>query len=305
MGGRRVTVGSDAHGASMFAFGLEEGYRILARAEFEELTFRRGGSRVAVRAAGEVPFVTAPRAGFELVVLGAGPAYTDRPGAVGAAYLLRHGTDTLLLDLGQGAFTNLAGLIEPSTLTAIAISHLHPDHFVDLVALRHYLRYEFQPPRRVAVIAPAGLTDRLDGLQAEPGFTSASLDVVDLRPGVRPVGGFTLETVRVQHTDDSHAFRVSIGMGPGLVYSGDCGAADDLRPLIRPGDTLLAEATYGARPGPSRVQPPQRRRRRAPRGRDRRRPGAAHPRPHPSGPVPGAGGRGGPRLGAGRRRRSG
>lgn len=48
MGGRGVTVGSDAHRADAFAFGLEEGYRILARAEFEELTFRRGGSRVAV-----------------------------------------------------------------------------------------------------------------------------------------------------------------------------------------------------------------------------------------------------------------
>jgi histidinol-phosphatase (PHP family) len=48
LGGRRVTVGSDAHRADAFAFGLEEGYRILARAEFEELTFRRGGSRVAV-----------------------------------------------------------------------------------------------------------------------------------------------------------------------------------------------------------------------------------------------------------------
>jgi histidinol-phosphatase (PHP family) len=48
MGGRAVTVGSDAHRADAFAFGLEEGYRILARAEFEELTFRRGGSRVTV-----------------------------------------------------------------------------------------------------------------------------------------------------------------------------------------------------------------------------------------------------------------
>jgi ribonuclease BN (tRNA processing enzyme) len=192
--------------------------------------------------------VTPPAAGFELVVLGAGPAYTDRPGAVGAAYLLRHGTDVLLLDLGQGAFTNLAATIEPSTLAAIAISHLHPDHFIDLVSLRHYLRYEFHPPRRVAVIAPAGLTDRLDALHAHAGFTAESLDVTDLRPGVRAAGGFTLEAVRVQHTDDSHAFRVSIGAGAGLVYSGDCGAADDLRPLIRPGDTLLAEATYGADP---------------------------------------------------------
>jgi ribonuclease BN (tRNA processing enzyme) len=192
--------------------------------------------------------VTAPTAGLELTVLGAGPAYADRPGAVGAAYLIRRGADALLLDLGQGAFTNLAALIEPSTLTAVAISHLHPDHFIDLVALRHYLRYEFHPPRRVAVIAPAGLAGRLDALHDQPGFTSAALDVADIRPGVRPVGDLSLEAVRVQHTDDSHAFRVSVGRGPGLVYSGDCGAADDLRPLIRPGDTLLAEATYGADP---------------------------------------------------------
>jgi ribonuclease BN (tRNA processing enzyme) len=41
---------------------------------------------------------------------------------------------------------------------------------------------------------------------------------------------------------------VVVGDRPGLVYSGDCGIADDLRPLIRPGDTLLAEATYGADP---------------------------------------------------------
>jgi histidinol-phosphatase (PHP family) len=48
LGGRGVTVGSDAHRADAFAFGLEEGYLILARAEFEELTFRRGGSRVPI-----------------------------------------------------------------------------------------------------------------------------------------------------------------------------------------------------------------------------------------------------------------
>ena len=190
--------------------------------------------------------MTSPRSRLELRIAGAGPAYTDRPGAVGAAYLVRHGSDALLLDLGQGAFTNLAGLIEPSSLTVVAISHLHPDHFVDLVPLRHYLRYEFDPPRRMAVIGPAGLGRRLDGLHDQPGFSAAALDLEDLRPGVRRFGAFTLEAVRVHHTADSYAFRVSVDDGPGLVYSGDLGVAEDLRPLIRPGDTLLAEATFGA-----------------------------------------------------------
>jgi ribonuclease BN (tRNA processing enzyme) len=35
-------------------------------------------------------------------------------------------------------------------------------------------------------------------------------------------------------------------VGPGLVYSGDCSRADDLVPLIHTGDTLLAEASFGA-----------------------------------------------------------
>jgi ribonuclease BN (tRNA processing enzyme) len=192
--------------------------------------------------------VTDGRAGLELHVVGAGPAYTDRPGAVGAAYLVRHGSTAILLDLGQGAFTNLAARIEPSTLAAVAISHLHPDHFVDLVPLRHYLRYEFQPPRRVAVIGPAGLASRLDALHDQPGFAAVSLDVTDHQPGPVTIGSLSLEAIRVQHTTDSYAIRVAAGQGPGLVYSGDCGRADDLRPLIRPGDTLLAEATYGTDP---------------------------------------------------------
>ena len=42
MGGQRVTAGSDAHRADWLAWGLEEGYRILADHGYEELLFRRG-----------------------------------------------------------------------------------------------------------------------------------------------------------------------------------------------------------------------------------------------------------------------
>ena len=48
LGGRAVTAGSDAHRADSFAFGLEEGYALVARAGFRELAFRRGGSPVTV-----------------------------------------------------------------------------------------------------------------------------------------------------------------------------------------------------------------------------------------------------------------
>ncbi len=185
-----------------------------------------------------------------LDVIGAGPAYTDRPGATGAAYLVRDATSALVLDLGHGAFARLAGSIEPSTIDAVMISHLHPDHFVDLVALRHYLRWEFAPSRRLRVVGPAGLDQRLDALHAEPGFSADVLDVEALADGARyDVGGFTVAAARIFHTDDSYAFRVEHpGGDAGLVYSGDCGRAEDLEILIRPGDALLAEVSFG--PGP-------------------------------------------------------
>ncbi|MDQ2965255.1 MAG: MBL fold metallo-hydrolase [Chloroflexota bacterium] len=188
---------------------------------------------------------------MDLTVLGAGPAYTDRPGATGAAYLLRAVGETLLLDLGQGSFPALASRLEPSTLAGVLVSHLHPDHFIDLVPLRHYLRYEFSPPRRVRVLAPAGLADRIDALHAEPGFTAAALDVEALSAGAMSIGPFDIEAGLVTHTEESYAFRVTAsGGGPGLVYSGDCGRAADLLPLVRPGDTLLTEISFGAGPVP-------------------------------------------------------
>jgi ribonuclease BN (tRNA processing enzyme) len=186
--------------------------------------------------------------GLQLDVLGAGPAYSDRPGSAGAAYLVRSASTAVVLDLGQGTFPRLAGQLEPSTVDAVVISHLHPDHFIDLIALRHYLRWQFRPPRHVRVLAPDGLVDRLDALHAEPGFTAASLDVESLAERSMRVGDITVESRRVTHTVSSYGCRVSLGSGPGLVYSGDCGRAADLDVLIRRGDLLLSEVSFG--PGP-------------------------------------------------------
>jgi ribonuclease BN (tRNA processing enzyme) len=216
---------------------------------------------------------------MQLTVIGAGPAYTDRRGSVGASYLVRAAGGALLLDLGQGAFPNLFASIDPAELAAVLITHLHPDHFVDLVPLRHYLKFEFEPARSVAVVGPAALPARLDGLHGVADWAGPTLRFAAVSEGVRRIGPFELEARRVTHDADSYALRVSVrasgeGRGddreggggrdktvaaatggvdapsPGLVYSGDCGRADDLVPLIRPGDTLLAEASFGAGPMP-------------------------------------------------------
>jgi ribonuclease BN (tRNA processing enzyme) len=185
-----------------------------------------------------------------LTVLGAGPAYSDYPGAIGASYLLALGETRLVLDLGQGTFTRLAGALEPGSVDALVVSHLHPDHFVDLVPLRHYLRWEFRPPRRLRVVAPRDLANRLDALHADPGFSAAAFDIEPLSEGQFTVGAFDVQAGRVRHTPDSYAFRIAWRASrPGFVYTGDCGYAEDIDPLVRPGDTLLSEVSFGPDPG--------------------------------------------------------
>jgi ribonuclease BN (tRNA processing enzyme) len=188
-----------------------------------------------------------------LTVVGSAAAWSRVPGRPSSCYLVERGDDAIVLDLGHGSLGALHEYREPSTLRAVVISHLHPDHHVDLVALRHMLRYGYPDERQVELHPPAELRSRYDAFLGEPGFLD-SLSGVDLAAGGRRIGSLELEIAPVTHDLNSHAFRVSdadLGGSAGLVYSGDCGRASDLLALIRPGDTLLCEAFWGADPAPA------------------------------------------------------
>ena len=184
---------------------------------------------------------------LRLTVVASAPAYTRRAGHASSCYVLESGREAIVLDLGHGAFAALGAMRAPESLTAVFISHLHPDHHIDLVAMRHYLRYECEPPATVPLHAPPDLRRRYDVLVGEPGFLDG-MPGEELREGVREVGPFTVRAGHVKHSDNSFGFRVARSGSdelPGLVFSGDCGEARDLLAIIRPGDTLLSEATWG------------------------------------------------------------
>ena len=181
--------------------------------------------------------------GLRLTIVGCAAAYSARPWP-SSAYLVEAREDAVLLDLGHGSFAPLFGRREPSTLSAIFISHLHPDHNADLVAMRHYLKFG-RGGARVALHAPAELRGRFDAYLGEPGFLG-DLPGAPLEPGTVHVGGLSVDVAPVAHTESSFGFRVApAGGGPGLAYSGDCGLAADVAALTRPGDTLLCEASFG------------------------------------------------------------
>jgi ribonuclease BN (tRNA processing enzyme) len=96
---------------------------------------------------------------FTLTVLGAGPA-APNPGGACSGYLLRDGDTAVLVDCGSGVAGRIALHLPANRLTAVAISHLHPDHYFDLVQLYYLLRFgdrrADQAPRLPVFVPPGG-----------------------------------------------------------------------------------------------------------------------------------------------------
>ena len=185
---------------------------------------------------------------MKLTVVGSAPAYTRRSGHASSCYLVEHGETAVVLDFGQGAFAELWRYRSPADVAAVVISHLHADHNVDLIPLRHWVRFEnrsYGP----ALFAPADLRQRFGDFQGDREFLADLRGEVLAPKRAFSVGDLRIEPAPVTHIPDSYAFRVAPadGNGPGLVYSGDCGEWRDLLPLIRRGDTLLCEAAFGTR----------------------------------------------------------
>jgi ribonuclease BN (tRNA processing enzyme) len=186
-----------------------------------------------------------------LTPIGVGAAYAS-PGEVQSAYLVSAGKTAVCLDLGAGALNRLQTHIAPERLAAVVISHLHPDHCVDLFSLCIYMAYGIGRGRRLRLIAPDGLLDRLVAFNGdrelwERCFTCEALDASG---GPRDLGGgMSLTWAEVPHTKPTFALRIDRG-GASVTYGADCGPNDALVELGRGTGVLIAECSHGAGPLP-------------------------------------------------------
>lgn len=195
-----------------------------------------------------------PHLSVRVIVVGCAAAWGQGAGAASSCYLVEDGDTAIVLDMGQGAFAALSALRPPASLAAVLVSHGHADHCVDLIPLRHHLRYEaVAAPGSIALHAPEGLRERFDAFTGETGFL-ADLRFVPLLPGELRIGTLAVTVGPVTHVPGSFGFRVGAAMDrPGLVYSGDCGDPADVAALIRAGDSVICEASFGAGPVPPGV----------------------------------------------------
>ncbi|MFZ0190063.1 MAG: MBL fold metallo-hydrolase [Streptosporangiaceae bacterium] len=164
------------------------------------------------------------------------------PHSPASCYLLEADGFRLVVDMGSGALGALqryAGLAE---VDAVALSHLHADHFIDMCSFWVARTYSSHGVLRVPVYGPADTAARIARANDDPDVTG-TFDFVSLIPGSRQIGPFTVTVGHVAHPVETFAFRFEHG-GQVLTYSGDTGESPVLVELARSADILLCEAGF-------------------------------------------------------------
>ena len=177
-----------------------------------------------------------------LTVIGCSPAWPN-PGGACSGYCV---DGRLLLDCGPGVLAKLRQRDAWPTVEAIAITHLHLDHWGDLIPWVWGCLYGPGRGSRPALWLPPGSRDALTPILARLGnedMLDQAFDVSEYAAGEAfGAGGLEVTAARVKHYDiEAFGFRVKGERVLG--YSGDSGPCDPLAEIARNADLFLCEAT--------------------------------------------------------------
>jgi ribonuclease BN (tRNA processing enzyme) len=204
---------------------------------------------------------------MRLTVLGKSPSWQDADGAC-SGYLLEDGDTAVLLDCGNGVFSKLRKFRDYTAVQGVVLSHLHADHFLDLVPYSYALTYapRQQPvpvdrwpgtddPCRPKLYAPKGAVEtfrRVVGAWGNEDLIENAFDVEEYHENSSlEIGSIKLHFHAVPHFIETFAICAESTNGGGrLTYGADCRPTDTLVRFAHDTDLLLIEGTL---PRPERT----------------------------------------------------
>jgi ribonuclease BN (tRNA processing enzyme) len=173
-----------------------------------------------------------------------------------SGYLLEAAGRRVLVDCGPGAVAALASHGGPEGLDAVAVTHAHADHCLDLMAMGYALRFPDPPDRRIPLLLPASMTEvarRFDDLFGVPTSATMARPIAQsftLRPlalarpePVELFPGLSLEAFPARHAVESAALRFTAS-GVVVTFSSDTTWAESVVAAASGASLFVCEATY-------------------------------------------------------------
>jgi ribonuclease BN (tRNA processing enzyme) len=204
---------------------------------------------------------------MKLTVLGKSPSWQDAGGAC-SGYLLEEDGTAVLIDCGNGVFGKLRQRIDYVDVDAVLISHLHADHFLDLIPYSYALTYapRQQPvpvdrwpgtdsPACPALHVPPGAREtfrRVVGAWGNEDLIENAFALLEYDPAAElAIGPLRVRFQSVPHFTETFAIGISSQNGSGrIVYGADSRPTDALTEFAGDADLILVEATL---PRPERT----------------------------------------------------
>jgi ribonuclease BN (tRNA processing enzyme) len=204
---------------------------------------------------------------MRLTILGKSPSWQDAGGAC-SGYLVEEDGTAVLVDCGNGVFAKLRQRIDYVDVDAVLISHLHADHFLDLVPYAYALTYapRQQPvpvdrwpgtdnPARPSLHVPPGARETFRRIVGSWGNEDLIENAFHLREydgdSRLEIGPVRVKFQPVPHFTETYAMCISSQNGSGrIVYGADCSPTDALTEFASRAELMLVEATL---PRPERT----------------------------------------------------
>src|SRR5213595_3321696 len=173
---------------------------------------------------------------MRLTVLGKSPSWQDAGGAC-SGYMIEEDGVYVVVDCGNGVFSKLRRFRDYTRVDAVVISHLHADHFLDLVPFAYALTYapRQQPvpvdrwpgtenPARPRLVAPHGATEtfrRVVGAWGNEDLIEKAFHIEEYAADDRPeIGSLRFSFRTVPHFTETFAINIQSSNGAGRLAFG-------------------------------------------------------------------------------------